>query len=248
MIAKLINLKEKRLTEQGLEFLDLIRTEGYKRDNEFLQIDLISLFFIKASLNFSKDSLQEGLFERYLEVFRFHNGELSLQDFKFLPLIDNFSSTQDFLTNKQNALVDYAILQDFLCDMKARDFKPFYFETAKGMKSAIEITNALQHIFLPLKAGDIESELALKMLSKHAFKKPYLDFLLRNSQSKKDKILTLQTFIQGDIEDFAKRFYELIFKARVDANLEDYLDLNRRYLNLCGIFEFSSNKVSLSHL
>lgn len=134
MIAKLINLKEKRLTEQGLEFLDLIRTEGYKRDNEFLQIDLISLFFIKVSLNFSKDSLQEGLFERYLEVFRFHNGELSLQDFKFLPLIDNFSSTQDFLTNKQNALVDYAFLQDFLCDMKARDFKPFYFETAKGMK------------------------------------------------------------------------------------------------------------------
>lgn len=101
---------------------------------------------------------------------------------------------------------------------------------------------------MPLKAGDIESELALKMLSKHAFKKPYLDLLLRNSQSKKDKILTLQTFIQGDIEDFAKRFYELIFKARVDANLEDYLDLNRRYLNLCGIFEFSSNKVSLSQL
>lgn len=101
----LINRKEKRLTKQGLGLLRLIENESYKIMNEFLQIDLISLFFIKASLWFSKDSIKDGLFERYLEVFRLNNGEISLQDFKYLPLIDNFTSTQEFIKNLGNIIL-----------------------------------------------------------------------------------------------------------------------------------------------
>ena len=242
----LINRKEKRLTKQGLGLLRLIENESYKIMNEFLQIDLISLFFIKASLWFSKDSIKDGLFERYLEVFRLNNGEISLQDFKYLPLIDNFTSTQEFIKNLGNIIIDYTYLESFTQDMESNRFNPFYFKTAKGEKSALEIIKTLQEIFLPLREAKISFEIALKNLNKSAFKKPYLVFLLHNAKSKNEKILALKNFIQGDTRTFAKRFFELIFTARIEANLDDYLDLNRRYLNLCGIFEFSSDRVALN--
>lgn len=242
----LICRKEKRLTQQGLELLRLIENEGYKIANEFLQIDLVSLFFIKASLWFSKDSIRDGLFERYLEVFRLNGGEMCLQDFKYLPLIDNFPSTQEFIKNLGSVMIDYTYLESFIQDIKSNHFNPFYFKTAKGEKSALEIIKTLQEIFLPLREAKITFETALKNLNKSAFKKTYLTFLLHNAKTKNEKITTLQNFIQGDIKVFAKRFFELIFTARIEANLDDYLDLNRRYLNLCGIFEFSSDRVTLN--
>ena len=50
----LIKRKDKIITTQGYELLSLIKNQSYKIDNEFLQIDLISLFFLKVTLNVSK--------------------------------------------------------------------------------------------------------------------------------------------------------------------------------------------------
>lgn len=244
----LINRKQKMLTERGRELLELIKNQSYRIENEFLQLDLISLFFIKVSLGFSKDSVREGLFRRYLEVFRLKGGTLGIEEFRRLPLIDNFASTEDFLANIDVIPIDYTHLESFTQDMRLKKFNPFYFKTAKGQKSALEIIDVLQSIFLPLREGKLTCEDSLKLLSKSAFKEPYLDCLLQGANDKKEKIARLQEFVKGDEKDFAERFFTLIFKARVFANLDDYLDLNRRYLNLCGIFEFHKDRVSLNPL
>lgn len=62
----LIKRKEKLITSQGYELLALIKNQAYKINNEFLQIDLISLFFLKAQLNFAKSP---NLLQKYLEIF-----------------------------------------------------------------------------------------------------------------------------------------------------------------------------------
>lgn len=48
------------------------------------------------------------------------------------------------------------------------------------------------------------------------------------------------------MREFGIRFYDLITRSKLQANLDDYCDLNRRYLNLSSIFEFERDKVSLN--
>ena len=84
----LINRKAKKITQSGYELLNLIKKNAYKTTNKLLQIDLISLFFLKASLNFYKN--YKDLFLRYLEVFKAFGGKLEYEKFSLLPLICNF--------------------------------------------------------------------------------------------------------------------------------------------------------------
>lgn len=248
----LIKRKEKLITKQGYELLDLLKKEAYKIYNDFLQIDLISLFFLKASLNFSKDSTK-NLFYKYLDVFRICNGELDMQTFKYLPLIENFSNTKDFIDaiQKENFLesfVDFTNFSTFLQDIKNNTLQSFYFKTAKGEKTALEIIRVLREILLPLRehTDNEYAKQTLKTLQKSTFKKPYLDYILSGTRKEQEQIQALREFVSGSIEDFAKRFFINIFLARINANLEDYLDLNRRYLNLSGIFEFSQDLVRVN--
>lgn len=248
----LINRKEKCLTKQGYELLDLLKNEAYKIYNDFLQIDLISLFFLKASLNFSKDSTK-NLFYKYLDVFRIYDGELDMQIFKYLPLVENFSNTKDFINEiqKENFLesfVDFTNFSTFLQDIKNNTLQSFYFKTAKGEKTALEIIGVLHEILLPLRehTDNEYAKQTLKTLQKSNFKKPYLDYILSGTRKEQEQIQALREFVSGSIEDFAKRFFMSIFLARINANLEDYLDLNRRYLNLGGIFEFSQDLVRVN--
>lgn len=249
----LIKRKEKLITPQGYELLTLIKNQSYKINNEFLQIDLISLFFLKAQLNFAKSP---NLLQKYLEVFREFDGEMSMENFALLPLINNFASVKEFINHIKNHTlfinaIDSSNMDTFLRDLKKDSLKTKYFKTAKGDATAISIINALQKIFLPLrKNGD--KKLLQNLLSSQCeaeflnFKKLYLPYI--SSATKKDeKLQEVCDFIcAGNLEEFGIRFYHLIMRSRLQANLDDYCDLNRRYLNLSGIFEFDKDKVSLN--
>ena len=249
----LIKRKEKLITSQGYELLTLIKNQSYKINNEFLQIDLISLFFLKAQLNFAKSP---NLLQKYLEVFREFDGEMSMENFAFLPLINNFASVKEFINHIKNHtlfvnVADVTKLNKFLADLEKGSLKIDYFKTAKGESSAVSIINALQKILLPLrKNGD--KKLLQNLVSPQCeteflnFKKLYLPYI-SNATKKDDKLQEVYDFIcAGDLREFGIRFYDLIMRSRLQANLYDYCDLNRRYLNLSGIFEFEKDKVSLN--
>ncbi|EAK1781610.1 AlwI family type II restriction endonuclease [Campylobacter upsaliensis] len=249
----LIKRKDKIITTQGYELLSLIKKQSYKIDNEFLQIDLVSLFFLKATLNFSKSPF---LLQKYLEVFRAFGGSLSLEIFMLLPLINNFENTADFIRQIKNKTIfksvlqqnaNYSQLDNFLNDLQNNSLNTSYFKTAKGEKTALNIIKSLQEIFLPFRESK-NTEILEKLLHSNEyvdFKKLYLPYLTKHTR-KADKIKDMEQFCKGSLEEFGKRFFNFIFEARILANLNDYLDLNRRYLNLTGIFEFDKDKVSLN--
>ena len=249
----LIKRKEKLITSQGYELLELIKNQAYKIDNDFLQIDLISLFFLKSALNFAKSP---NLLQKYLEVFKEFSGEMSMEMFALLPLINNFASVSEFINHlKHHTLftnaTDSSNVDMFLRDLEKGTLKTDYFKTAKGDASAISIINALEKIFLPLRKNRDKTVLK-NLLSSQCeaeflhFKKLYLPYI--SEASKKDeKLQEIYDFVcAGDLQEFGARFYDLIMRARLQANLDDYCDLNRRYLNLSGIFEFKRDKVSLN--
>lgn len=249
---KLINRKEKTITPQGYELLELIKNQAHKINNDFLQIDLISLFFLKASLNFST----KNLLQNYLEVFREFNGELSMQTFALLPLINNFKSPKDFIKAIKNDTIfsnfqNNDDLNAFLKDLEKDTFKVDYFTTAKGDKTATSIVSVLEKIFLPLRKNkdkkSLENLLSTQCKAEFlSFKKLYLPYI--SSATKKDeKLQEIYNFVCADtLQEFGVRFYDLIMHSRLQANLKDYCDLNRRYLNLTGIFEFAKDKISLN--
>lgn len=249
----LIKRKDKIITTQGYELFNLIKNQSYKIDNEFLQIDLISLFFLKATLNFSKSPF---LLQKYLEVFRAFGGSLSLDIFMLLPLINNFENTADFIRKIKNKTIFKSVLQqnvnylqfdNFLNDLQNNSLNTSYFKTAKGEKTALNIIKSLQEVFLPFRESK-NTEILEKLLHSKEyadFKKLYLPYLTKHTK-KADKIKDITQFCEGSLEEFGKRFFNFIFEARILANLNDYLDLNRRYLNLTGIFEFDKDKVSVN--
>ena len=249
----LIKRKDKQITTRGYELLKLIKNQSYKIDNEFLQIDLISLFFLKATLNFSK---QSNLLQKYLEVFKAFGGSLSLDIFMMLPLINNFTNTADFIQCIKNKTIitnvlqynpNYLRLNNFLSDLQNDTLKTSYFKTAKGEKTALNIVKTLQEIFLPFRNSK-EIHILEKLLNSNEyadFKKLYLPYLTKQDK-KADKIKDIEKFCEGSLKDFGERFFHFIFEARILKNLSDYLDLNRRYLNLTGIFEFDKDSVSVN--
>ncbi|STQ83346.1 hypothetical protein [Helicobacter fennelliae] len=132
----LIKRKEKLITASGYELLKLLQNEAYKITNDFLQIDLISLFFLKATLNFSKS---KDLLYKYLEVFKEFKGELSLEIFKFLPLVNNFTNTKEFIQAiKEQKILSYFIdeqnLELLLSDLETKSLKIEYFKLQKEIK------------------------------------------------------------------------------------------------------------------
>ncbi len=249
---KLINRKEKLITKEGYVLLNLIKNQSYKINNDFLQIDLISLLFLKTTLCIDN----EALFLKYLEIFKAFNGSLDIEIFKLLPLVNNFKNTELFIqTFKNKSLFSTLFKQDstykenlklFLKDLNNNIFKTDYFKTAKGEKTALAIIKTLQEVFLPFRNSK-DLKILEKLISSNdylEFKKLYLPHLSRQSK-KQEKLKELVDFCNGNLNEFGTNFFEFIFKARIQANLNDYLDLNRRYLNLTGIFEFQHDKVEL---
>lgn len=244
----LINRKAKEITKNGYELLGLIKQNAYKATNKLLQIDLISLFFLKASLNFYKN--YKDLFLGYLEVFKAFGGKLEYEKFSLLPLICNFKNITDFIEFIKNP--DFNIFIDenkkieFKNDLLKNTLKYDYFKTAKGEESAKNILLALSKI-LEFKKSNNEEHLR-DLLKIKAFKKPYLDFMLKGIFKEKEKIEKLKEFSSGSLDEFSSKFFEMIFTARIKSNLDDYADLNMRYLNLSGVFEKKANEISINEI
>lgn len=254
----LINREKKLITAMGYELLELINRQAFKLENKLLGIDLISLFFLKASLHFSKDKKDNNLFKTYLEVFKAFDGEIKSEVFFALPLFPNFKNIQHFIKSAQNnSILSDALaldseyshnLQCFLKDLKENTICINYFKTAKGNKTAESIIYALKLLLNFRKTQDekiLDKILTTTEKKIERFKNQYLKHILTKTK-KQEKINELKIFCNGELESFGQRFFQMIAITRLNSNLSDYYDLNRRYLSLTGIFNFSHDMVSLN--
>ena len=88
----LINRNQKFITLQGLELLKMLRNKDFLKFSNFLQIDLVSLFFLKTFFSYSKSNNLFGSkdFAYYLIYFLRGKGSLTTEQFSLLPLFKTF--------------------------------------------------------------------------------------------------------------------------------------------------------------
>ncbi|EIL3915249.1 AlwI family type II restriction endonuclease [Campylobacter coli] len=151
----------------------------------------------------------------------------------------------EILDNNQKFKDD---LEAFLKDLQEDVIDIKYFITAKGDQSAKNIVEALK-VFLDFRQRKDKAILSNFLKSKDTkykrFKELYLGYICYKIKID-DKIEQLSHFCEGDILDFGKRFFRFIATSKIQSNLDDYLDLNKRHLRLTGIFDFSDDCVSVS--
>ncbi|MCT7495897.1 AlwI family type II restriction endonuclease [Aliarcobacter cryaerophilus] len=267
----LINRSEKFITPQGLQLLEMLRNKDFLKFNNFLQIDLVSLFFLKIFFGYSKkdnpNSYNDFIF--YLSFFIIGKGTLTKEQFLLLPLFRNiklFPFRIKLFDRKlnYNEFITNTIRNDEEITRKKREFIFHYKnsnfdELTKILKSSNggnsgKIALNLLDILIKLRnnnctQSDIDKLFLNKIDNKNNhIKTLYIKYLLpRNAKFRDYTSLEpiLNYFNQENELDFIENFYEFIEICRCKNNLKDYADLNRRYLSLTGIFEFNTDSVSI---
>jgi hypothetical protein len=270
----LIERKNKLITPKGLQLLKLINDKSYKKRNNFLQIDLIALFFLQNLFFYSKKDKNENIFEIYLEIFKQMGGYLSLEEFKLVPLVKNLefelfmSELKKIRTKKSTPtkLISLIIQNDHELNSKKEEFiqeynnsnlEGNYFYTSKGVAgqtTVFKIMEIFETIASCKKLNKNEKNSIKELFIKSSFK-VYTGYILPTQQmhiTKKNFIQNYKSlfrFVRTTIKNnFATNFFNFIHSCRIKKNLDDYLDLNKRHLLLSDLFEFSSSKVSLSKI
>lgn len=100
----LVDFDKLKITNLGNQLLNLLNNKKFEEKNEFLQIDLVSLFFLKIFFSYKKASDIEDMFLKYLYIFKSLGGKLTKEQFYLLPLISNYKNIEEFilLLKKEN--------------------------------------------------------------------------------------------------------------------------------------------------
>lgn len=247
----LVDFKNLKITEVGNELLDLINKKKFEEKNEFLQIDLVSLFFLKNFFNYKKTNDIDDMFLKYLEVFKKLGGKITDQQFYLLPLISNYKNTDDFVSllkkgandlnllfkgfidnNQRDVERKKAYLEDYATNSAITDLTPF--ATSKGINFVQDLPYILE-IFKRIKnktytSGDIKNIFNKTMDGKNNnFRNLYLPTMLGTTSlsisSNNYMRLYRKLFltIRSKTEDeLIEYFFDLIYTSRYYNNLKDY--------------------------
>ncbi|WP_164969008.1 AlwI family type II restriction endonuclease [Arcobacter sp. CECT 8989] len=266
----LIKRNQKVITPLGRELLSMLRNKDYLKFNNFLQIDLVSLFFLKAFFSYSKsdNNIRFNDFTHYLLYFISNGGSLTTKQFLLLPLYKKFTLTlkREFSNGDLNYhdFIKQIINSDLLFNTKRTQFIHNYshrnfdecvslLKSSNGGNSGI-VAFELLNILHRLKTGthtllDIEKLFKNRINSTdNKIKTQYMKYILPNNlRYKNEESLEpiLNYFNQSDEMTFLECFFEFIEISRCKNNLKDYADLNKRYLSLTGIFEFNADGASI---
>lgn len=274
----LVNFEKLEITNLGKELLYLLNSKKFEEKSDFLQIDLVSMFFLKNFFAYKKDSDIDNMFLKYLYIFKIFNGKLSNQQFYLLPLISNYENINDFieiLKNENLNLVntfrkliykesrEQKRRNEFLNDYKEHKTitNLSYFATSKGTNFVKELPKILK-IFMDIfykKYNKDDVRTIFKNSSKNRknyFKELYLPTLLETKNIAINSKTYLKLFKKLFKEIRKNRnetqllnyFFDLIYLSRYFNNLKDYQEQNKYYLDLTGIFSFENEEAKVSEI
>lgn len=273
---RLVDFEELKITSLGQELLSLIENKRFEETNTFLQVDLVSLFFLKNFFKYKKASDIDDLFLKYLYVFKKFNGKLDRERFRLLPIVGNYENVDDFIEILNDQNIDLgSIFNSFVyCDAKLKERREgflnnfrngiyddlSFFATAKGT-DFIGFVPFVIRLFLDIKNKTYSKSDFRKLFKneingeKNYFKYLYLPTMLgtRKVSINKKNYTNLYKKILNNLrgksdEEVANYFFDLIYISRYENNLNDYYDQNRYYLGLTGVFTFESDHVYLSKI
>lgn len=237
--------KDKKITPLGYEVLNLIKNEKFKEKNSFLQIDLISMFFLKAFFKYEKGD-NYSTFKNYLRVFKEMEGYLNSDEFLILPLIINieieaFITYLKKLRNSNLSLKEivYEIIekdkelikrkQEFIEDYEVnKKITRDYFNTGKGSASVKSIQKLLS-LFKQI----IKNETIKKKFTKEIIINKILPlFNNRNFENDKkiQKLVTLSAKIPTIFEYIVAIAWYYIDEENIDIILNAGMSLDNEML------------------
>lgn len=264
-----INRKSGQITAKGQTLLQLQKTRDIKKKNNFLQIELASMLFLSNFFSYKKQDQRTDIFWLYLKVFKSLNYELSAESFLLLPLLNNFATQNEFihaLKSLQDGTVgvdfiiknvlrkDITLIQkkdDFVNDYNMNnDITGDYFNTAKGRGMVYKIKN-LFYLFIAIMNKEQDVFILFQTLTDDEYiRKNYLNNIygkISNNKTNHKKMFTIvKSFVDSMAINFLEEFFYFIYTCRIKNNLNDYYDLNRRYLKLTDCFEFRSDKITMT--
>ena len=273
----LVDFEQLIITDKGHELLDLVHNKKFEKNSEFLQIDLVSLFFLKHFFSYKKSGDIKDMFLKYLYVFRCFRGKLREKQFYLLPLIGNYVDMDDFvklLKDSASNLVELfkgfiyknereqqrreLFLSDYLKNKKITDLSAF--KTSKGTNFVKQLPYILK-VFVDIQNKRYDKKDILHIFSKEIneeknyFRSLYLTTMLGTTKLNITKKTSLSLYrklfkiIRTKTEDeLLNYFFDLIYTSRYFNNLKDYNAQNRYYLELTGIFTFENSEVKVSEI
>ena len=273
----LVDFQNLKITKVGKILLDLIKEKKFEEKNEFLQIDLVSLFFLKNFFSYQKPSDIKDMFFKYLYVFKSFNGTLTKNQFYLLPLISNYPNIDDFIALLKEDNINLVkifkgfiyssqreqerrelFLEDYYSNDEITDLSTF--KTSKGDNFIQQLPYVL-NVFIKIRnkkynTVDVQNIFNKEINGeKNYFRSLYLPTMMGTNslQITKKNYLSMyrQLFqiIRSKSEDeLTNYFFDLIYASRYFNNLKDYYAQNKYYLDLTGIFTFKNNEIKISEI
>lgn len=271
----LVNRTQVSVTELGHEFLAILSEQDINGTsaqdlNEVLQIEYSSMFMLKLFARYEKSNGVSGLLEDYLDVFRYHDGYLNEYQFSLLPLVrtcnlsifcenlKNVNSRESLRTFVRSILpADYTYsskLQQIRQDWNAGALGQSndYFHSSKGDRFVSELVDVCNYFYESYNSSSSITRFEYLMEENKKFKDHFvrsissMKVIRKNYAAIKKEIDEYIASSYGD--DFIASFYRDFEAFRVEQNLKDYKDLNRRYLKTTDCFEFDGFACKLSDL
>lgn len=273
----LVDFDKLKITNLGNQLLNLLNNKKFEEKNEFLQIDLVSLFFLKIFFSYKKASDIEDMFLKYLYIFKSLGGKLTKEQFYLLPLISNYKNIEEFilLLKKENInLVEMfkgyvydskreqkrrkEFLKDYNENKEITNLK--YFASSKSTNFVQQLPYIL-NIFIEIRNKSYNKKDIHNIFSKtineetNYFRNLYLPTMMGTTklQIKNNNFISMYRYFFKTIRnkteiEFLNYFFDLIYTSRYYNNLKDYMAQNKYYLDLTGVFIFENNEVKVSEI
>lgn len=262
---------DRKLTPVGLRLLQLARTGNFSSDNGF-QIAADSYIYLKQILK-TAYPIQDGYVRPFLvtgKLIKACDGYLSDDEFTYLlPLCVDEDILEDMvekihLLRSGQTTIDRIICDTVLNRYNYPDAVDYLVHSDKspddimivGMNrksprydsAYVPLYAALANVYLNHNRGSVNS---LVRAAKGIKNKPgtlWRGMLFDNPRSVHDfSDLKTNEFIETANEgQFARRFFKYMHLFKIKANLSDYQDLNRRYLNITDAFLFEDGRVTFT--
>lgn len=267
--------KNRKITDIGNKIINIIKSKNFEDDNLF-NINKDSFIYLKQLLKMQKIGVNMEVKPFIVLIYLLINLKyLTREEFTYLlPLcIKNVDAksmvetieklrngeitVEDVIYSKMSAMDNYIEALEYM-NTNSIDTLDKFAKVDMNRKSK-EYSKGIYEFYLNL-WSIIQSELDeektdeilefLKSKSCKRYWKEYLGYKVGNEHTEewKEYLKNTKLFKSKDIIEYNTEFFRILHTAKWKANLEDYADLNRRYIALTDIVLFNDNKIELDIL
>lgn len=267
--------KNRKITNIGNEIINIIDSENFEDDNIF-NIHKDSFIYLKQLLKMQKVGTNMEVKPFIVLIFLLTNLKyLTREEFTYLlplciknsdaksmvetikKLRNNEITIEDVIYSKMSVMDNYIEALEYL-NTNSIDTLEKFAKVDMNRKSK-EYSKGIFEFYLKLwniiqcELDEQKTDELLEFIKSKACKKywkEYFGYKAGNEHTEewKEYLKNTKIFNSKNIIEYNTEFFRIMHTAKWKSNLEDYADLNRRYITLTDIVLFDDNKIELDIL